>query len=294
MTAQEKPLDSFLHLSDFHFWEIDLNPLHLLNKRALGMANVLLRRRKEFVMERAEAYSDTVAGLGIERVLLTGDFASTATEGEMAMGAAFARGLEKRGLTPTVLPGNHDVYTFESVRTKRFDRHLGAWMPGGALPALKRLPGGTPMIFVPTVCPNLLSSKGRISEPEIRAVARLLDESESPVVVVGHYPLLNDTYGYTMSAGRRLRGAGALREALGQSGREILYVCGHVHRFSYVRDDVYPSLSHLTTGAFFRTAHESDARGDFSEVRVEAGQFRVFRHQNIGDWVRSEEERREA
>lgn len=291
MSRQEGSTDSFLHLTDFHFWEIVLNPLRLLNKRALGAANVLLRRRHEFLTDRAASYAEYVAGLGIGHVLITGDLASTATEKEMVQGADFVRSLEQHGLRPTVIAGNHDVYTFESARKKRFERHFGPWLPKDALPCIHTLDGGTPVLFVPTVCPNYITSKGRISDAEVRSVEALLDSVDAPVVVAGHYPLLPRTYGYEINPNRRLRNADALRQALGRSGREVLYISGHVHRFSYVQDDHYPALSHLTTGAFFRRDLASDSQGEFSEVHLEKESVRVIRHVYSGKWVATEEKR---
>ena len=285
-------VDTFLHLTDLHFWEIVLNPLDLLNKRALGALNVALRRRKEFLIERADSYAEAVAAVGIRQVLITGDLASTATEREFAMGAGFVSELERRGLCPAVIPGNHDVYTFESVRKKRFEKYFSAWLPSDSLPVMRALPGGTSVLYVPTVCPNLLSSRGRIAAEEIRAATELLEAVKSPVIVVGHYPLLNRPYGYDATRGRRLREAGALREALGRSGLDILYICGHVHRFSYVQDETYPKVSHLTTGAFFRHDRKSGSQGEFSEIRVGKEGISVIRHLYQGKWAAAEEERR--
>ena len=294
MTQSDRPGDSFLHLTDFHFWEIVLNPLRLLNKRAIGAMNVLLKRRHEFPMERAGSYSDYVAARGVKQLLITGDFASTATDKEMSLGAAFVRGLEERGLKPVVIAGNHDVYTFESVRKKRFEKHFGPWLPAAPLPCTHELEGGTPVLFVPTVCPNYISSKGYISDAHLREASALLDGLASPVIVAGHYPLLTKTHGYELNASRRLRNGPALREALGRSGREIVYLSGHVHRFNYVQDADHPGLSHLTTGAFFRNDSESGTRGEFSEIRVGMGETRVIRHVNKGDWVAIEEKKRSA
>lgn len=290
----ERPADSFLHLTDFHFWEIVTNPFRLLNKRVVGVCNVLLKRRKEFVMERAESFADYVAACGVKQLLLTGDFASTSTEKEFALAAAFTLGLDRRGMKAWAIPGNHDVYTFESVRKGRFENHMEPWLPPEALPAVTRLGGGTPVLFVPTVCPNYFSSKGNISDEEIGAATALLESLESPVIVAGHYPLLSRTYAYATPGNRALRNAAALREALGRSGRDILYVSGHVHRFSYVADGDYPNLSHLTTGAFFRRDARSGVQGDFSEVQIDSGSIKVHRHVNTGDWTATEEEKHPA
>ena len=285
MTIKPSPKDTLLHLTDIHFWEVVRNPLLLLNKRLLGNFNVWLRRRHEFAIARAEPFADTLAGMGIEQVLITGDFTSTATERECAMGAAFVRGLEARGLSVRLFAGNHDVYTFESVRKRRFERHYGQWLSKGGLPAAGRLAGGTPLVMVPTVCPNVVSSKGRITDAEAREVGELVASCSGPMIVSGHYPVLFETAGYHSKPSRRLRNAGALREAMGTANQRILYVAGHEHRFSYTQDGAYSELSHLTTGAFLRNAAESDSQGEFSEIRVYDNGFKVLRWVYRGEWT---------
>jgi hypothetical protein len=284
--------DRFVHIADLHFWEVVLNPFKLLSKRMLGNANVVLRRRHEFQVKFAEAYADEVAALGINTVVLTGDFTSTSTEREFEAGAAFTRGLASRGLEVVAMPGNHDAYTFGAVRKKRFEHYFGDYLPAGGLPARLTLPGGTPLVVVPTVGPNILSSKGRITLGEVARARTLMNGApEGPLVVAGHYPLLHKTHAYTSGSGRQLRNAESLRAVLAESQRDVLYAAGHVHRFSYVRDPHCPRLQHLTTPAFFLHRRKENLRGAFTEVHIHTdGTFRVFEHINNGTWNRREAE----
>jgi 3',5'-cyclic AMP phosphodiesterase CpdA len=281
-----KVRDRLLHVADLHFWQVVLNPFALLNKRFLGNLNVAFRRRREFATHRAEAYSDALGATGIPSALFTGDFTSTSIEAEFAMARAFVDGVQRRGIAPIVLPGNHDVYTFEAQRARRFESHFDGLVPDQGYPSSTTLPGGTPVILVPTVSPTLLSSKGTISPEQIQAAAALLDACDGPVVVAAHYPVLHHTYGYASGPGRRLRNAQSLREMLGASGRTVLYVCGHVHRFSHVQDPDFPSLQHLSTGAFFRNDRHNGTQGEFSEIHVADGAFHVLHHVNAGTWKR--------
>ena len=91
-------------------------------------------------------------------------------------------------------------------------------MPEGGYPARALLPGGTPLILTPTVCPNVISSKGRVTDAEIARTRELLRDGQGPAIVAGHYPVLHATRGYASSASRRLRNADALRETLGRFG----------------------------------------------------------------------------
>ncbi|MBI2423376.1 MAG: metallophosphoesterase [Candidatus Hydrogenedentes bacterium] len=272
-------IDRFLHITDLHFWEIVRNPFAMLNKRALGNINVLLRRRHEFHMDRADAFADMAISTGITTLLLGGDFTSTATEHEFELARRWTHRIADRGLQIHVLPGNHDVYTFESVRSKRFVAYFREFIPKGGYPARVELPGGTPLILVPTVVPNFLSSKGRITKKQIKATARLLEACpKRPIVVAGHYPVLHKTGAYSSSASRRLRRAEALGEVLGQAQRPILYLAGHVHRFSHTIDPEYPQVQHVTSAAFFLKRPRESQQGGFSEIHIHETGFQVFRH----------------
>ncbi|MBN2309405.1 MAG: metallophosphoesterase [Candidatus Hydrogenedentes bacterium] len=283
--AAEALRDRLAHVADLHFWEVVWNPLRLLNKRALGNLNVLLRRRRQFPMERAESFVDAVVSAGCPTVLLTGDFSSTSTDAEFAMARAFVDSLRARGLNTPLLPGNHDVYTFEAARTGRFERHFADLLPEGGYPCRQSLPGGTPLILVPTVRPNLLSSRGSVLDETVAAVAELLRDGTGPAIVAGHFPVLDHAPGYHLTRGRRLRNAAALRAVLGQAGRPILYVCGHTHRFSYARDARFAAVSHLCTGALFRVNRAQGLHGEFAEIHVHADRFGVIRHVYTQAWA---------
>lgn len=285
MSQPEAPRDSLLHVADLHFWHVTFNPLRLLNKRFLGNYNVWWKRRHQFAMDRAPRFVDALAQAGPRTLLLTGDFASTSLDEEFTRARVFVDQLREKEFNIHLLPGNHDVYTFESVRKRRFERYFADYLPREGYPARRTLPGGTPLILVPTVCPNLVSSRGSITNEQVARVKALLADAPAPVIIAGHYPLLDSTAAYRMTPDRRLRNADALREALGGSGKQALYVAGHVHRFSYVADPRFPQLSHLCTGTFFGHNKREGFEGEFCEIRVTPAAFDVVRHTCKGKWT---------
>ena len=270
--------DRLLHIADLHFWSVVWNPFALANKRFLGNLNVLFRRARHFLMARAEPFADYAASLGTPAVLLTGDFTSTSTETEFRMARGFVDGLVRRGLEVTLIPGNHDVYTFRAAREGRFEYYFGLYLPPEGYPAAQKLRGGTSLVLVPTVCPNLVSSAGHISAADVAATEALLRQASDPVIVGAHYPVMHETDAYASSRNRRLRHAEDLRRALGQCGKRVLYVAGHVHRFSYTRDPEFPNVFHLSTGAFFYHHPRKNCFGELSEIAVTASGFRVRSH----------------
>ena len=277
--------DRIIHIADLHFWRFTTNPLRLLNKRALGNAN-LLRRMREFDMARADDFAAYVCTHGVQDVLLTGDFSCTALDEEFVMARRFVDGFLSRGCKVVLMPGNHDVYTFESVRKKRFEKHFGDLLTDLHNPFRITLAGGTPMIVVPTVCPNWVSSRGRITPHAVARTRELIEETDGPVVVAGHYPILRSTPGYQLTNGRRMLNAELLHQALGDSKRKILYVCGHVHRFTHVQDARHAGLQQLSTGAFFRKAKETQSHGEFSEIHAAQDGFNIYRHRLTETWMR--------
>jgi len=282
--------DALLHITDIHFWEVVLNPLRLLNKRLLGNINVWWRRRHELHTERAEAFAEALVETSVRTLFASGDFTSTATEWEFQHAAAFLRKLAERGLRILVVPGNHDVYTFEAQRNRRLERYLGDFLPAEGYPCRFELPGGTPVILAPTVCTHLVSSRGRITDTEIQAVKQLIAETPpGPVIVGGHYPVLHRTPAFASGPLRRLRNAAALRRIFGSSGRRILYISGHVHHFSYVQDSRYENVQHLMTSALFLQRRNRGPAGSFAEIQVRSEGFDVYRHEYDARWRRTRE-----
>lgn len=283
-----------VQITDIHFWHVCLNPFKLLGKRALGNANVWVKRRHEFITSHVDGFSDYVAGVNPDLVLLTGDFTSTALHQEYAQARSFVDGLLARRLAVRAIPGNHDVYTFSSARTNAFQRYFPDVAAPSALPCVEEWGEGLPILLVPTVVPNVISSKGRITEAERARTRELIAGHEGPLLIAGHYPVLNDTYAYHTNGERQLRDADALLEVLRGVNRPSLYASGHVHRFSLVKDGQNPNLTHLTSGAFFRADPSSDIRGDFTEIDFTRDGFEVHRHTFRGEWSRERVEARSA
>lgn len=276
---------ALLHLTDLHFHEVIVNPVRLMNKRFLANLNVWLRRRHVFRQERAEEFADYLCSLGIREVLITGDFTCSALEEEFVRARRFLEYLRDKGLAPIILPGNHDVYTYESVRQRRYSRCLADFLPPEPLPCLLRLEDGMPLLLVPTVKPNPISARGYISAEDLFLLKELLSGvTEETILVAGHYPLLDRTPTYHSGPMRQLRQAATLRRILGRSGKRVLYMAGHEHRFSYVADPRYRKMQHLVSRPLFLLRSREGIHGGFSEIRWEEDGFRVWEHVNSEGW----------
>jgi hypothetical protein len=263
--------DRFLFISDAHFWRLLWTPSRIANKRILGMINLKFSRGAKIDLSRADAALAAFQREKISTLIAGGDLSTTSLAEEFQDAAAFLRRAEGQGLKVYAIPGNHDMYTFEAARADLFAKHLGGFMPDRILPARINLPGGTPVVFMPMACPNILSGRGRIAGAELKESIKLVAEAPSgPVVVVGHYPLLMNTDAYTETYTHRMRNAQTIRHDLAHTGRKILYLAGHVHRFSDTPDSLHPNLRHITAPAlFYRKA------GGYLTVEVTNGDFNV-------------------
>lgn len=277
MSAEDESADRVVHATDPHFWHVTLNPARLAGKRAMGMANLILRRRHHLRTDLAEAFAREIAARGAETVIVSGDLTTTALEEEFAAARTFLDTLASLGPRPLVIPGNHDVYTFSSARRRLFERFLGDYLPAPELPARILLPRGAPVVFYPGTGPNVITSRGRLDREVIERTAALVADAPAgrPVLLVGHYPLLPRTEAYREAWSHRLPRARELRAALAATGRTLLCAAGHVHRFSLVRDPEHPVLFHLTTEPLFmrRAAHA----GAFSVLHCSPAGFQVSR-----------------
>jgi 3',5'-cyclic AMP phosphodiesterase CpdA len=278
--------DHILFFTDLHFWTLVRNPLHLLNKRFIGNVNVYVKRRHHFPLENARPFAKFALETGARTLIIGGDLTSTASHAEFQMAVEFLKHIEEQGVKIHVIPGNHDVYTFESVRSRRFAQYCAGWMPEGGYPARCTLRGGTEVVLLSTVRPNLLSSKGEMDPASIEAAGELIAGSApGPVMVFGHYPLLDETAGYTLTKNRRMVGAELLRKTMADTGREVLYVAGHVHRHSSTRDPMFPNLHHVTSPALFNHWGPAHRYGGFLEIKSFADRTDVRHHWKESEWL---------
>ncbi len=284
MSNRRESVDALVHIADIHFWHVTRNPRQLINKRFIGNLNVWLNRRHQFLRARAESYADAIAATGISFALFTGDLTCTALDEEFQMAVRFVRALRERGITLALVAGNHDVYTFEARRRKRFERYFAEYLPWGGYPARLNLPGGTTLLLVPTARPNVLSSRGKVRRETLEKVKLFLESTSERVLVASHYPLLTRWGDRTVGKSRLLVNAQALRDLLGTSGKSILYLSGHEHRFDYRRDLTYPTLSHLVTGPLIRLNRRQGTQGEFSVIHVTSNGFRIERYVHENAW----------
>ena len=118
------------HISDIHWLDIhDTKITDFLNKRISGGINLLAGRSRIHSTKTAQAAIEKIKELGCTHLIVTGDLTNLALPAEfnsvrMALNRYFAD--DKM----TIVPGNHDFYTRESLVAHRFEKYMYRTAPG--------------------------------------------------------------------------------------------------------------------------------------------------------------------
>ena len=118
------------HISDIHW--LDTTGAHFqdfLNKRISGGINLLFGRAKKHTKEATRCALETLKREGCDHLVVTGDISNLALPAEFASVKAemdkFFDDDHK-----TIVPGNHDYYTHESLKARRFEQMIYTSSPG--------------------------------------------------------------------------------------------------------------------------------------------------------------------
>jgi len=225
------------HFSDPHLLSIDGARLRdLLNKRWLGVVNLLTHRAREHKLHVFEALARDVNEQSIDHVICTGDITNVALRGEFAFARdkfeLFDHGADRL----TVIPGNHDAYVAAGIPLyEEFFGDLCAtdpgweWPDGAAWPTV-RVRGRLAVIGLTTSHPTpWFQAWGRIGDEQlVRAEQVLADERLAGTyrVVAVHHPPAGP---YAPKKRHGLRDYERFAEVIERAGAELV-LHGHEHR----------------------------------------------------------------
>ncbi|MDG3006598.1 metallophosphoesterase family protein [Paludisphaera mucosa] len=268
-----------VHLSDVHVWKYEFNPLRLMNKRAVGMAALLLGRARRFRMERLRQVVERVESLAPDHVLITGDLTTTALAEEFALAFEALRPLLRSPERATVVPGNHDRYTRGSARGRRFERSFGPFLGGETFPWLRFVADRTAVLALDPSRPHL-SARGRLPAAQLAAARELWEANRADVdrlVVACHYPIAAPPGLEEELAWKRLENADELTAWLATIGPH-LYCCGHVHHAWAFTPPALPDEVCLNAGAPLLLDRRGDDPPGFLEIVLDGGDVAVTHH----------------
>jgi 3',5'-cyclic AMP phosphodiesterase CpdA len=239
------------HISDVHVqveapWTQGLRGLGW--RRALAQVELvgLGRARRFRDAERSLARAAAAASAsGADHVVITGDFTGVALEEEFQRAKAALGALAGDPSRLSVIPGNHDRYTFNAARERRFERHFGPLLRSD-LPRFVG-PSGYPFVRMlgregavigldsTRLAPFPGLAFGQLGREQLGRLSALLEAPELRgrflSVLVHHAPLVES--GRPDSRTHGLRDGASLLRVL--AGRPCSVHHGHVHRRFWLR-----------------------------------------------------------
>lgn len=217
-------------LGDVHHYRLTAPVTSLFSKRALGMANLWLKRRFRFDRSLLTPTLNHLDAQQPDAILLSGDLTTTALTGEFDDIA--------RALAPIVadrpslfVPGNHDRYTPGAVRDGRMERALAAVTPP-AYPHVRPWGERWMLLALDAARPRRLTARGELNRASLdllRQHARACEPGQG-LIVLCHYPFATPPDQPPSDWQHQLPQAPAVRDALDACRGTTLYIHGHIHR----------------------------------------------------------------
>jgi len=226
-------------VSDFHFTRLTWNPSRLFSKRILGNLSWLFSRKNNFSSDQLEPLPQIFSKLGVDLVLLGGDFTTTALSSEFEIAEQFIKKIKQPWIA---IPGNHDHYTKRAYRTHRYYNYFSNSTPEGPYRLAEHgleihilSPEWTLIAMDTAHATSLISSAGLLSLQLETHLEKALQSISSSTLLFNHYPFLsnNDKPRHSLQRGE------ALEKLLTRHPKVRLYLHGHTHHRAIA--DLQPS-----------------------------------------------------
>jgi 3',5'-cyclic AMP phosphodiesterase CpdA len=214
-------------------------PADLLGKRALGMANLLLVRRRKHRMELVADLGDDLRARKVDHLALTGDLGNVALASEWAAAQGWLDRVAMDAGAVTVIPGNHDFYIDDVVKTGVFERTFGVYQTAELRAEAHHYPfvrirGDVALIGVNScVATGDFGAWGEVGVDQLVRLEGLLTApalaGKIRVVLIHHPPVRHKG-----PEARNLRDRAALVAVLERAGADLV-LHGHDHRDEQAR-----------------------------------------------------------
>ena len=266
-----------IHLSDIHVWHWPTHPAQLFNKRLIGLTSLLTGRARRFPQARLGSLVARVASLNADHLLITGDFTTTALPSEFAtIRHALEPAISSAGQL-TVVPGNHDRYTSQSVKDRRFERTFGEFLPSPTFPWVKRLDPETVILGLDPCRPHATATGFLPRQQLEQAQALLAQQPHKRTIIACHYPVDAPPSLAKQLHHKRILKAPPLIHWLSGLGPH-LYCCGHLHKTWAFYSTRIPGQLSLNPGAPLMVDHRHPSNPGFLEIHLNQHAIHVDHH----------------
>jgi len=265
------------HISDLHFAATTFSPLQFFSKRWIGNFYQMFTRRKQHDPAQLDRLADLFVSLKIDCVLITGDLTTTTQTKELNQAVAFVELLQALGLRVIAIPGNHDHYTKNAWRKKKFYHFFPDYSENGCSlkedgVALVSLCDGWSLVALDTAYASPLASSRGHFHPKIQsALQKVLSSlpAHENILVMNHFPLFEHE-----KPQKSLLRATELRTLLSSYPNIRFYLHGHTHThcLADLRPSCYPII--LDSGS---TSKINSGSWNLLELNPKGASVQIFR-----------------
>jgi 3',5'-cyclic AMP phosphodiesterase CpdA len=227
------------HVTDPHFRPekapfAGMTPAAFIGKRALGMLNLVVNRRRKHRMELLADLGADLRERQPNHLAVTGDLGNVALASEWAAAKTWIERLGFVGGAVTVIPGNHDAYVEDVVAAGAFEKTFAAYQTadlriGDDNYPFVRVREGVALIAVNSCVPTGdFGAWGEIGAAQLVRLEELLAapalRDKVRVVLLHHPPVV-----HRLPESRNLRDRAAFAATLRRAGAELV-LHGHDHQ----------------------------------------------------------------
>jgi 3',5'-cyclic AMP phosphodiesterase CpdA len=220
------------HFSDVHALSLEgVRPWQFLNKRVAGYLNLRLHRGEKHPVRLFRAIVEDLNARPVDHVVVTGDLTNLSLAPEFRLAREILDGIELGPERVTVVPGNHDVYTFGALQDKTFWDAMAPYATGDGKHGVEfpvvRVRGEVAIIGLSTALPSPPPLAdgwlGRAQLEKLDASLAALD-GKFRIILLHHPPYTN-----RHAILRGLRDRKKLQSIVAARGAELI-LHGHEHR----------------------------------------------------------------
>ncbi|MEO8376431.1 MAG: metallophosphoesterase, partial [Candidatus Sumerlaeota bacterium] len=240
------------HIGDLHFWHIPKNPFALLNKRLLGIGNLVVGgRAKRFRKELAPKLASRLNDSDFHAHLYSGDFSTTSLHHEFDQAFKHFSTLPE-SIKIYSVPGNHDCYIEAELAGPTFSRGLTSRFNPETDISLTSLAPGIGLLQINATTSNGLSAFGKITDKHL---AYLKQQRETIVrdfqhlIILCHFPPEDPPGILTHDRGPQLLNAKPLLDFIAALPIPALWLHGHHHYRWLFGSPTVPNLTYVNGGA---------------------------------------------
>jgi len=277
-------MTKLIHIGDLHFWSFVVNPFNLLNKRALGYGNLVVKRSREFKQVFAPILQNYIIQQKPDYCLFSGDFTTTSLTSEFMMAKEFIELIkQKTGAKVFLVPGNHDRYTVRNHKSKTLEKNLTQISENKDFPFVHQLEDNL-VIGIDATTKNGFGSFGLMKNEDISKVEKWLEEylpSISRVLILCHFPYEAPRELMRKDRGIQLYSGDSFLKVLNKFNLPMYFLHGHHHYRWVWKSPLCDHLTYINAGAPFISHKKTPPDLGFHEINILHDSVEFKRHRCI-------------